>query len=57
MDDGVIQGLVAEKILYRSANVGSLITGFAYNVQPWAWDFLNANPHVLVDLPDEPRIQ
>lgn len=36
LDDGVAAGLEAKGFLYRSANSGSLLHGFAYNLQPWA---------------------
>lgn len=46
MQDGTVNGLVVEKIIFRSSNLGS-INGFAYNIQPWAWEYLNKNPHLL----------
>lgn len=46
MQDGTVNGLVAEKIIFRSSNLGS-INGFAYNIQPWAWDYLNEHPDLL----------
>jgi len=44
--DGVIGGLEAENIIYKSNNVGDL-DAWAYNIQPWAWDYLNKNPQLL----------
>jgi hypothetical protein len=44
--NGVVSGLVHEKILYRSANIGNL-SGFAYNIQPWAFDYLRQHPELL----------
>jgi Super-infection exclusion protein B len=32
---GVTNGLEHAHIIYRSATVGSLMSGFAYNLQPW----------------------
>lgn len=46
-DDGVMGGLVAKGITYRSSNIGSLVEGFAYNLQPWAREHLEKNQHLL----------
>lgn len=46
--DGVVTGLVHEEILYRSTNIGHLLTGFAYNIQPWAFDYLRQHPELLL---------
>ncbi len=45
--DGVVTGLVHEEILYRSTNIGHLSIGFAYNIQPWAFDYLRQHPELL----------
>ena len=47
MDDGIMSGLRAKGITYLAANVGSLIDGFAFNLQPWAREYLENNPHLL----------
>ncbi|QDI05423.1 hypothetical protein E4A48_18645 [Xanthomonas cerealis pv. cerealis] len=47
VDDGVVQGLVANRIIYRSASMGSLLEGFAHNITDAAWDYIHANPHIL----------
>ena len=39
--DGVVRGLEAEQIIYRPASLSANYTVFAYNIQPWAWDYLN----------------
>lgn len=47
---GSVKGLEHEKIIYRSSNVSSPSHGymaFAYNIQPWAWEYLNKNKHLL----------
>lgn len=44
---GVTKALEHTSIIYRSANVGTLLGGFAYNLQPWAWEELNSNPKLL----------
>ena len=46
--NGVVTGLVHEEILYRSANIGNLSSGFAYNIQPWAFDYLRQHPELLL---------
>ncbi|TDQ37002.1 superinfection exclusion B family protein [Thiopseudomonas denitrificans] len=47
INDGVVQGLVANRIIYRSASTGSLVEGFAHNITDVAWDYIQANPQVL----------
>jgi len=49
LTDGIVNGLVHAEIIYQAAAVGSLREGFAYNIQSWAWDFLNKNKHLLDD--------
>lgn len=44
--DGVVQGLVAKGILFRSANVG-YGTGFSFNIQPWARQEIEKNDALL----------
>ncbi len=44
--DGVTAGLEAKRIIYRAANIGQ-IHQFPYNIQPWAWKYLNKNPELL----------
>ena len=53
MMDGVVNGLVHAGIIYQASTLGSLFEGFAYNIQPWAWDFLNKNKHLLEDSKSE----
>jgi len=45
--NGVVCGLVAEEIIYRSANISHGGTVFSHNIQPWAWDYLRKNPHLI----------
>jgi transposase len=47
MSDGVVNGLVHEGILYRASTLSSFLDHFAYNIQPWAWDYLNDHPKLL----------
>ncbi len=45
--DGVVGGLEAAKIIYKSATVGTVFDGWDYNLQPWAWDYLNEHPQLV----------
>lgn len=47
MDDGIMAGLQRKGITYRAANMGSLVDGFAFNLQPWAREYLESNPNLL----------
>jgi len=43
---GTSNSMVHEKIIYRSSNLGTR-SGFAYTIQPWAWEYLNKYPRLL----------
>jgi hypothetical protein len=43
---GTVNALEHEKIILRGSSVGTY-EGFDYIIQPWAWEYLNANPHLL----------
>ncbi|WP_321958139.1 superinfection exclusion B family protein [Paraburkholderia bannensis] len=47
IEDGVVGGLVGKGILFRSSNVGHAISGFAFNLQPWAREELEKRPELL----------
>jgi hypothetical protein len=47
IEDGIVQELVAERIIYRSAAVGNMLEGFAHNISDIAWDYLHLYPHLL----------
>jgi Super-infection exclusion protein B len=47
VDDGVVQELVAEGIIHRSASLGNVVEGFAHNIDDFAWNYLHVYPHVL----------
>lgn len=47
MEDGIKGSLEAKGILYRASNMGDLIDGWAYNLQPWAREHLQNNPELL----------
>lgn len=46
LESGVASGLELEYIIFRSSNIGNL-DGWAYNIQPWAWDYLNKHRELL----------
>lgn len=45
--DGVVGGLQGKGIIYRSSSIGHAISGFPYNLQPWAREALEKNPELL----------
>lgn len=47
IDDGVVQGLVAAGVIYRSAQIGSLVDGFSHNISEIAWKHLDKNEVLL----------
>lgn len=47
IEDGVVQGLKSDRIIYQSASLGNVLEGFAHNISDFAWDYLHVNPHLL----------
>jgi hypothetical protein len=47
MADGRVGQLGTEKILFRASSLGEYVDAFAYNIQPWAWEYLNKHPELL----------
>ena len=47
IEDGVVQGLQSDGIIYQSASLGNVVEGFAHNITDYAWDYLHVNPHLL----------
>ncbi len=47
IQDGESRGLEAKKIVYRSSNVGNLVTGFPYNLQDYMRRLLTKRPELL----------
>lgn len=45
--DGVVQGLAASGVIFRSAEVGSFVEGFAFNINEIAWQALHKEPELL----------
>lgn len=54
MDDGVMAGLRSKGITYLATNIGDLLNGFAFNLQPWAREYLEKNPNLLDGYAGEP---
>jgi len=54
LDDGVMGGLVVKKITYRASNMGDVLKGFAFNLQPWARAYLEDNCELLDGYIGEP---
>jgi len=48
IDDGIVNGLVSKDIICMAASQGSLIEGFAHNINDIAWNYLNKNHGLLV---------
>ncbi len=55
VDDGIIGGLKARGIVYRSSNLFHVLEGVPYNLHPWARDHLSANPELLLGAEGMPR--
>jgi len=49
ISDGIVNGLVVKGILYCSSNISVHYTSFPFNLQPWAWKYLNKHPEILSD--------
>jgi hypothetical protein len=47
IEDGVVQGLVSDRIIYRSASLGNMREGFAHNICDFVWDYLDVYPETL----------
>lgn len=55
LEDGVVGGLAAKNILYQASGVARLLSGLAYNMQPWAKEYLAQNPHLLEGANPDPE--
>ncbi|MGD0200137.1 MAG: superinfection exclusion B family protein [Bryobacteraceae bacterium] len=47
VENGVVQELASEGIIYRSASMGNMLEGFAHNISDLAWDYLHLHPELL----------
>jgi len=46
MTNGIVSGLELEGILYKASNIGHVYK-FAFNIQPWVWNYLKKHPETL----------
>lgn len=46
-NNGVVSGLEEVGVIYRAASVSEFAENFAFNIQPWAWDYLRGHPELL----------
>ncbi len=44
---GVVSGLVSANVIYQASRYGELLRGNDYNMEEWAWDYLQKNKHLL----------
>ena len=47
LQDGIIGGLRNKTVVFVASNMGSMLEGFAFNLQPWARTYLEENPGLL----------
>lgn len=49
MKNGVVLGLEKRMFIIRVGQLGTdaISWSFPFNIQPWAWEYLNKNPHLL----------
>lgn len=45
--DGVVTGLAEAQIIYSSSEIGHLDSGFSFNINKRAWDYLNKHKRLL----------
>jgi hypothetical protein len=45
--DGVVSGLELEGVIFKSVNSARDLDRWAYNIQPWAWRYLNEHKKLL----------
>ncbi|QTH63356.1 superinfection exclusion B family protein [Psychrosphaera ytuae] len=45
--NGVAKELEAAMVIRRASNLAHYHDVFPYNIQPWAWDYLNKNPELI----------
>jgi len=55
IEDGIAQGLAAKQIIYRASQIGNMVDGWAFNIQPWARDYLRANKNLLEGFNPHPQ--
>jgi hypothetical protein len=42
--DGLAGSLMAKRLIFRASQMGNVLTGFAYGIQPWVKDYLVKSP-------------
>jgi hypothetical protein len=47
VDEGVVQGLRADGIIFQSASLGNVLEGWAHNIGDIAWDYIHVYPNLL----------
>jgi hypothetical protein len=55
LGDGLTQQPLGKKIVFQASEVGSMLSGFAYNMQPWAKDYLAEHQELLEGANPNPR--
>lgn len=47
LECGEVSGLEAQRVIARASTISHGGTDFDYNIQPWAWEYLQQNPHLI----------
>ena len=47
VDNGTVNVLVKERILFQVSRLGDFVEGFAFAIQPWAWEYLQEKRELL----------
>ncbi len=47
IQDGIVKGLEADGVIFRSANYGSMLEGWSFNITDFAWDYLQKDQSLL----------
>ncbi len=47
LQSGVVQGLQMHNIIFPASNISTRLLEVDFNVEDWAWEYLNKNPHLL----------
>ena len=55
LDDGIAMELQIKEILFQAANLGNLIGGWAFSLQPLAREYLQEKPELLEGANPKPR--
>ena len=54
LEDGIMGGLLSKNIVYRTGSTGSVFQGFAFNINPWAREYLEKHQELLDGAIGEP---